>query len=368
MRIHLLPASLLFISASLAACKPTPSAATPTEPPPEDAAVAPADTSGAAVASAPTDGTSSSPSAAPDSIDYRAIVAASDRSEDDKKLDAGRHPSELLEFFAVKPGMHIAELAAGGGYTAELLVRSVGPQGKVYGQNTPFLLQRFAEAPWSERLKKPVMRDVVRIDSEFNDPLPGHTADLDAVFMVLFYHDTVWLKTDRKRMNQAIFAALKPGGEFAVVDHSAQAGAGVSQAETLHRIEESVVTQEIQSAGFVLEKSADFLRNSAEQRNWSASPRTAGELRGTSDRFVLLFRKPLDAPAPTQPGTSTVCTDPRSTACTRDYRPVCASASTGIVCIKAPCPSTELKTFANACTACADPKVLSHTPGACAQK
>lgn len=265
--------------------------------------------------------------------------------------------------------MHVAELAAGGGYTAELLVRTVGPEGKVYGQNTPFLLQRFAQGPWSERLKKPIMRDVVRIDSEFDNPLPGHDADLDAVFMVLFYHDTVWQKTDRKRMNQAIFAALKPGGAFAVVDHSAQAGAGVTQVETLHRIEENVVIQEITSAGFVLEKSGDFLRNSADQRNWSASPRTAGELRGTSDRFVLMFRKPLGAPSdPASTGALTVCSEPRSAMCTKDYRPVCANVDTGIRCIKAPCPSTESKTYPNGCTACADAKVISHAPGACAEK
>lgn len=265
--------------------------------------------------------------------------------------------------------MHVAELGAGGGYTAELLVRTVGPEGKVYGQNTPFLLRRFAEVPWNERLKKPIMSDVVRIDSEFDNPLPGHAGDLDAVFMVLFYHDTVWQKTDRKRMNQAIFTALKPGGEFALVDHSARAGAGLSHVETLHRIEENIVIQEITSAGFVLEKSGDFLRNSADPRTWSTSPRTAGEQRGTSDRFVLLFRKPLSAPAEAPAaGALTVCTEPRSAICTKDYRPVCAHVDTGIRCIKAPCPSAESKTYSNGCTACADAQVISHTPGACAEK
>jgi len=34
------------------------------------------------------------------------------------------------------------------------------------------------------------------------------------------------------------------------------------------------------------------MRNPADTRDWSASPRTAGERRGTSDRFVLKFVKP----------------------------------------------------------------------------
>src|SRR5262249_6149298 len=56
----------------------------------------------------------------------RAIVAAADRSDADRALDAGRHPAEILAYFDVSPGMHLAELGAGGGYTTELLARSVG--------------------------------------------------------------------------------------------------------------------------------------------------------------------------------------------------------------------------------------------------
>src|SRR5574337_62376 len=184
-----------------------------------------------------------------------AVVAASDRSAADRALDAGRHPAELLAFFDVRPGMHVADLGAGGGYTTELLARAVGPQGVVIGQNTPFILQRFAEAPWSERLRKPVMHNVIRVDHAFDDPLPLEIHDLDAVFMILFYHDTVWQGVDRVRMNQAIFRALKPGGVYAIVDHSAVAGSGIADVQRLHRIDERVVRTEIEAAGFRLAKS-----------------------------------------------------------------------------------------------------------------
>jgi predicted methyltransferase len=222
----------------------------------------------------------------------RAIVASPDRSEADRALDAGRHPAELLAFFGVAPGMRVAELGAGTGYTSELLARAVAPGGVVYAQNSPSVLQRFAEKPWSERLAKPVMKDVVRVDRDFDDPLPPEAKDLDAVFMVLVYHDTVWMKVDRAKMNRAVFRALKPGGVYAVVDHSARTGAGLADVETLHRIEESALRKEIESAGFELAKEADFLRNPEDTREWSASPRAAGERRGTSDRFVLEFVKP----------------------------------------------------------------------------
>jgi predicted methyltransferase len=219
------------------------------------------------------------------------VVAAADRSEADRALDAGRKPAELLAFLGVRPGMRVADLAAGGGYTTELLARAVGDTGKVYGQNTKFILG-FAEQPWSERLTRPVMKNVVRIDSEFDEPLPANVKDLDLVTLVLFYHDTVWLETDRPRMNRNIFGALKPGGFFVVVDHSSKAGEGLSVVKTLHRIEESVVKAEVTQAGFVLDAEADFLRVADDTRDWSASPRTAGERRGHSDRFVLRFKKP----------------------------------------------------------------------------
>ncbi|MCB9703690.1 MAG: class I SAM-dependent methyltransferase [Myxococcales bacterium] len=222
------------------------------------------------------------------------MVDASDRSDDDRALDPQRKPAELLAFLGVRPGMKVAELMSGFGYTAELLARAVGPEGVVYGQNNRFVLERFAEAGWSERLTRPAMKNVVRVDRELDDPLPPEARELDAVVMVLFYHDTVWMETDRARMNRAILAALRPGGVYVIIDHSGRPGTGVSEAETLHRIDEAVVRAEIEAAGFTFDGEADFLRNPEDARDWNASPRAAAEkgLRGESDRFVFAFRKP----------------------------------------------------------------------------
>ena len=221
-----------------------------------------------------------------------AVVAAADRSPEDRALDAGRKPVELLVFLGIQPGWRIADLGAGGGYTTELLQRAVGSEGAVYGQNSKKLLEMFLEKPWSARLAKPVMKGVVRMDRDFDDPFPDGLRPLDAVTMVLFYHDTVWLGVNREAMNKAVFAALKPGGVFVIVDHSARPGDGTKVADTFHRIEEDVVKSEVLAAGFVLDGQTDFLRNKDDTRLWNDSPRAAGERRGTSDRFVLRFRKP----------------------------------------------------------------------------
>jgi predicted methyltransferase len=228
--------------------------------------------------------------AVPDYI--HAALNAADRSAEDRALDAGRKPDLTLAFFGIRPGMAVAEIGAGGGYTSELLSRTVGPSGKVYAQNSPFILQKFANAPWSARLAKPGLGNVVRADREFDDPLPREAQNLDAVLCILIYHDTVWLGVDRDKMNRAVFAALKSGGTYGIVDHSALPGTGVTGVKTVHRIEEQTVKDEVERAGFRLVAEASFLKNPNDTRDWNDSPREAGDRRGTSDRFVLQFKKP----------------------------------------------------------------------------
>jgi predicted methyltransferase len=235
-------------------------------------------------------GASQTKSAAP--AGSAAVTDASDRSDDDKKLDAGRHPAEMLAFFQIGPGMKVAEIGAGRGYTSELLARAVGPTGVVYGHNSKWILERFAEQPWSERLAKPVMKNVVRIDRDFEDPFPPEVQNLDVIFCVLFYHDLFWLNVDRDKMNRAAFRALKPGGIYAIIDHSARDGAGANDVKTLHRIEEKIVRAEVEKAGFRFLKEGSFLRNPNDPRDWNDAPSAAGDKRGTSDRFVLAYQKP----------------------------------------------------------------------------
>lgn len=221
----------------------------------------------------------------------QAAVDAPDRSTDDRALDAGRHPGETFAFFGIASGQRVGELAAGGGYTTELLARIVGASGHVYGENPKAILDKFAEAPWTARLSKPVMKNVVRVDRELDAPFADDVTDLDAVVCVLFYHDTGWLGVDRAKMNASVFRALKKGGVYGIVDHSGRDGTGISESMTLHRVEEKLVIQEIEAAGFTLAAEGDFLRNAADPRDWNASPKAAGDKRGTSDRFVLKFVK-----------------------------------------------------------------------------
>ncbi len=220
-----------------------------------------------------------------------ALLAAPDRTAADRALDASRRPAAFLAFLRIRPGARVAELGAADGYTAELLARAVGPEGAVYAQNSRSLLSMVGQ-PWARRLERPAMRPVVRVDREFQDPLPPEAQGLELVVMNATYHDLLWLGVDRAPMNRAVFAALAPGGAFVIVDSSAAPGAGKDEAYDLHRVDEALVRREVEAAGFRLEATGDFLRHPEDARDWSAAPNEAGPRRGQSDRFALRFMRP----------------------------------------------------------------------------
>ncbi len=221
-------------------------------------------------------------------------VAAPQRSLRDRRRDADRRPAHVLAFFGLRPGMEVAELMAGGGYYVDILARAVGPEGVVHVQNSPYVLQRFAEKPLSKRLARleaDGIHNLVRHDRPLEDPgLP--LGGLDLVLLNRFYHDTYWQEVDRPAMLRAIYDALEPGGVFGVVDHRARDGVGSRDAERLHRIDEALVEKEILAAGFVLDAESDLLHHPEDTRDWSIFADDSAR-RDRTDRFVLRFRKPL---------------------------------------------------------------------------
>jgi predicted methyltransferase len=220
-------------------------------------------------------------------LDYTWIVHNPERSDADRALDQRRQPEKLLEFCGVRPGMRVLDLSAGRGYNTELLARVVGSEGRVYAQNSPQILTGAGKTAFEERLQKPALSNVVSIVSEFDDPIPAEVRNLDLVTFNFNYHDTVHMGTDRARMNRAVFQALKPGGVYIVADHSALPGAGTSATKTLHRIEESVVRNEVEAAGFRLVTVGNFLRSAGDPRDVPVFKNPVA-----NDEFVLKFVKP----------------------------------------------------------------------------
>lgn len=202
-------------------------------------------------------------------------VANPARPAEDVAHDADRKPAETLTFFEVRPGEVVFEFVAGGGYFTELLSRTVGDTGRVVATRED--AKRIAD----NRLPNVTAAE----DGEW-----GLAPDsVDLIFTAQNYHDVVNLKVERPPLLKNFLTILKPGGIFAVIDHSAEAGSGARDVGTLHRIDEATVVSEIEAAGFELVGDSELLRNPNDARTLAVFDPA---IRGKTDQFVLKFRKP----------------------------------------------------------------------------
>jgi len=220
--------------------------------------------------------------------DYASIIVAPDRTDADRQTDKRRDPVKLLAFAAVRPGMKVLDMGAGGGYSSELMARAVAPNGVVYGQNAADLGER-AKARFEARLRTPAGQNIVSMVRPFDDPLPTDVGNLDLITFLFFYHDTTYMSVDRAEMNRKLYAALKGGGMLVIADHSARPGDGTSVGKALHRIEESALRREVEAAGFRLVTEGDFWRHPDDTRDFSIQPPPNRPV----DEFVLKFQKPM---------------------------------------------------------------------------
>jgi len=210
---------------------------------------------------------------------YNAVITNTDRPANERELDAARKPNEVLEFYGVKSGDKVADLWAGRGYYTAILSEIVGPTGLVYTVNPT------TRDEINQRWKSPKFANVRVADGRFDKlPLPQN-GSLDFVLIHLNYHD-LDIAT-RPAMNKAILAALKRGGIYAVVDHSAKDGSGNQAIKTLHRIDKLQVIKEVTAAGFKLDKEGSMLRVPSDPRDFNVNKE-----RNKDDRFVLAFQKP----------------------------------------------------------------------------
>ena len=212
---------------------------------------------------------------------YRQAVASPIRTDADRDADAQRKPFEFLQFTNVRPGMRVLDIAAGGGYTTQLLALAVGSKGTVWAQNTK------SQPALEKRLSGHPQANIIPVIRSYQDPVPDAASRLDLITIVMNYHDIAYMPVDRAKMDSRLFDALKSGGHLVVLDHSAKAGSGVSATKSLHRIDEKVVLDEFRQAGFQLEQSGDFLKNPSDPRDQAFF-----DMKIPTDKFALRFIKP----------------------------------------------------------------------------
>jgi predicted methyltransferase len=206
--------------------------------------------------------------------------------------DARRHPAELIAFSGMRPGDKVLDLIPGDGYWTRMFSRIVGEAGRVYAvwpqayaavaQGNVATVRALAADPHYANV-----RVAVQPTATLTAPEP-----LDLVWTSQNYHDypdEFMGHVDPAQLNRAVFAMLRPGGTWFIVDHAAQAGAGLRDTESRHRIDPAIVRRQVEAAGFEYVGESRLLANPADDHSLTVfDPR----IRGHTDQFVLRFRKP----------------------------------------------------------------------------
>lgn len=215
------------------------------------------------------------------------------RTAEEKARDDERKPRQTLEFFGLRDDMRVLELIPSGGWFTKILAPVLADKGELY------------VAIGTARAIEPMIRDVpalakvkvAQTDAKFV-PAAGQMGkfdmgdfslgvkDLDLVLTFRNYHNLT--PAGRASLNRAVFAALKPGGRYGILDHTRRHNEPET-AENWRRMDPVLVIREVQAAGFVLEDFSNLHYIPDDELRYEVARRS---VKGNSDRFALRFKKP----------------------------------------------------------------------------
>jgi predicted methyltransferase len=219
------------------------------------------------------------------------ILKSEIRSESDMERDNNRQPLATLEFFGLQPDMRIVELLPGGGWYTKILAPLMAEDGEYYAAiGTGRIKERLGDKPGFEKMRivaedaKLWREDGARFYSMELGSLG--VSDLDMVLTFRNYHN--FNASGRAAMNKAAFDALKPGGIYAVVDHTARHMEPMNNANR-RRMDPVLAIKEIQDAGFEFVDFSDLHYREDDELEYEVGAKT---VTGNTDRWTMKFRKP----------------------------------------------------------------------------
>lgn len=214
------------------------------------------------------------------------------RKDQREAADARRKPGPLIALAGVKPGDKVLDLIPGTGYWTRIFSKIVGPEGKVY-------------AVWPQAYARTAMGNVQTLrqlsaDKHYGnivalvEPTTELTAPepLDVVWTSQNFHDypdEFMGKGDPSQLARDAFKILKPGGTFMIVDHAAKSGRGLTDTDTLHRIDPAAVRRIVEGAGFRFAGESKVLANPADPLDIPVFDKS---VRGHTSQFAYKFVKP----------------------------------------------------------------------------
>ncbi len=229
--------------------------------------------------------------ASPFEISLKAAMQSELRTDSEKERDRNRKPLQTLNFFGIDSDMKVLELIPGGGWYTKLLVPALSEKGQYYAAiGGERIKTRLAETEGFEKIKaidpdivitdgdKPRLRTVSEFSFSENN--------FDAILTFRNMHN--FDAAGRKSINDAAFAALKPGGIYGVVDHTRRHMEPFTQ-ENRRRADPVQIIKEALESGFELADYSDLHYKSDDELRYEVGRKT---VTGNTDRFTLKFRKP----------------------------------------------------------------------------
>ena len=219
-----------------------------------------------------------------------AALTSDARSDAERARDANRKPLETLRFFGLRDDMKVVELVPGGGWYTKVLGPVLRERGQLYVALGANRVRDMLDQPGFEGVEFIDTRSTFERTEPFRlNNLDNVDLDVDDVDLVVTFRNLHnFTPAARAMINAAVFASLKSGGLYGVVDHTARHMEPLTS-ENRRRVDPVVATKEILDAGFEFVDYSDLHYRPDDELRYEVGRRT---VTGNTDRFTLLFRKP----------------------------------------------------------------------------
>jgi ubiquinone/menaquinone biosynthesis C-methylase UbiE len=154
-------------------------------------------------------------------------------------------PEQVMDAIGVRAGMIVAEVGAGRGRYVVRMAARVGETGKVYANDIDEEKLEYLNL----RCERDSIDNVETILGEVDDPLLPEGM-LDLVYLINTYHDL----EEPVALMRNIIPSLKPDGILVIIEHDSE-----KSTSTHHRIEQSLLFKQAESAGYEVVRVETFL-------------------------------------------------------------------------------------------------------------